>query len=193
MRAIFLDRDGVICHNRPDHVKSWSEFVFLDCARPSLARLAKLDMLIVIITNQAAINRGLVSAATVHDIHRRMVQEIERTGGRVDGVYFCPHRPDEECGCRKPQPGLLRQAAADLGIELRDSYLVGDACADVQAGLAVGCIPFMVLTGRGTSQVVDALRQASGRFYVAADLSEVATDILRRELCAALFERAANG
>ncbi len=184
MRAVFLDRDGVICDNRKDHVKSWSEFVFLDGARTGLARLALLEMPIVVVTNQAAINRGTVSAGVVDEIHRRMVKEMEAEGGRVDSVYYCPHRPDEHCACRKPQPGLLEQAATDFGIDLAESYLVGDAWTDIQAGLAVGCRCFLVLTGRGPQQVVQTLRKAKGRFVVVRDLAAAATAILEAESCA---------
>jgi D-glycero-D-manno-heptose 1,7-bisphosphate phosphatase len=182
-RAVFLDRDGVICRNRPDHVKRWGEFAFLPQALEALARLAALDMPIVVITNQAAINRGMVSVETVEDIHRRMVTAIEATGGRIDGVYHCPHRPDEGCGCRKPQPGLLQQAAAELGVELRGSYLVGDAWTDIQAGLAVGCTPFLVMTGRGPGQALQALREGSGRFRIVRDLLAVVTVIRQAEAC----------
>ncbi|RLC65703.1 MAG: hypothetical protein DRI48_06440 [Chloroflexi bacterium] len=104
-RAVFIDRDGVICRNRNDHVKSWREFVFIPGALEAMARLASLDLHIVIITNQAAINRGLISTAVVEDIHARMVRAIEAAGGRVDQVVYCPHRPDENCSCRKPRPG----------------------------------------------------------------------------------------
>lgn len=181
MRAIFLDRDGVICHNRPDHVKNWSEFVFLSRAREALARLATLEMPIVVVTNQAAINRGLVRAEQVDDIHRRMIAQVEATGGRIDQVYFCPHRPDEHCCCRKPQPGMLFEAAADLGIELSGSYLVGDAWTDIQASLLVGCTPFLVLTGRGLRQAPQAVHKGLGQFQIARDLSEAANIILYAE------------
>jgi D-glycero-D-manno-heptose 1,7-bisphosphate phosphatase len=181
MRAVFVDRDGVICLNRPDHVKRWREFIFLSRAREALARLAMLDMPIVVVTNQAAINRRLVSTETVEEIHYRMVKEVEAAGGRIDGVYYCPHRPDETCNCRKPEPGLLRQAAGDLGIELQGSYVIGDAFSDIQAGLKVGCTPYLVLTGRGLRQVVSALREAPGRFQVVRDLQEAVTDILLAE------------
>jgi D-glycero-D-manno-heptose 1,7-bisphosphate phosphatase len=191
MRAVFLDRDGVICDNRPDHVKSWSEFVFLDGARTGLARLALLGMPIVVVTNQAAINRGTVSAGVVDEIHRRMIKEMEAEGGRVDRVYYCPHRPDEHCACRKPQPGLLEQAATDFGIDLAESYLVGDAWTDIQAGLAVGCTCFLVLTGRGQQQGVQTLHKTKGRFVVVRDLAAAATAILEAEGYAG--ERRADG
>ncbi len=181
MRAIFLDRDGVICRNRPGHVKNWDEFVFLTRSCEGLARLATLDMPIVVVTNQAAINRGMLSVATLEEINQRMVAEIQASGGRIDRVYYCPHRPDEGCHCRKPQAGMLYQAAADLGIELQGSYIIGDAWSDVQAGLAVGCRPFLVLTGRGLRQAPLALHEAAGRFRLALDLAEAVTAILQAE------------
>jgi histidinol-phosphate phosphatase family protein len=186
MRAIFLDRDGVICRNRPDYVKSWGEFSFLARAPESLARLALLEMPIVVVSNQSAINRGIVTSEIVEEINARMVAEVQAAGGRIDRVYYCPHRPDEDCECRKPRPGLLKRAAAELGIELDGSYFVGDAWSDIQAGLAVGCTSFLVLTGRGLRQAVQALREGPGRFRVARDLSEAVTAILRTESCTPL-------
>lgn len=162
-RAVFIDRDGVICRNRHDHVKSWDEFVFLPGARSALARLAESELAVVIITNQAAINRGLVSVDMVEDIHRRMIQAIQAAGGRVDGVFYCPHRPDEQCTCRKPQPGMLLQAARELDVDLRGSYLIGDAWSDMLAGQAVGCQCYMVLTGRGRRQLLSYLRKGLGQ------------------------------
>ncbi len=181
MRAIFLDRDGVICRNRPDHVKNWDEFTFISRAGEALARLTALNLPIIIISNQAAINRNIISAATVDDIHRRMTASVEAEGGRIDRIYYCPHRPSEQCDCRKPKPGLLEQAADELGLQLQGSYLVGDAWSDVQAGIAVGCIPFLVLTGRGLSQAPQALREGPGRFRIVRDLHEAATTILHTE------------
>ena len=148
-RAIFLDRDGVINVNRPDHVKTWHEFEFLPHALAAIRKLAASDFLIIVTTNQAAIARGLTTEAAVRDIHAQMIAEIERTGGRIDAVYFCPHHPDDKCACRKPQPGLYRQAAERFGIDLARSFVVGDAFADIAAALAIGARPVLVLTGRG--------------------------------------------
>ena len=181
MRAVFADRDGVICHNRPDYVKSWGEFVFYERAPESLARLAQLDMPIVIITNQSAINRGLVPLETVEEIHRRMLAEVKMAGGRIDGVYYCPHRPDEGCDCRKPRAGLLRRAAAEMDIDLNGSYLIGDAWSDIKAGLDTGCTSILVLTGRGRTQVKQALLEAPGNFRIAGDLTEAVEMILYAE------------
>jgi len=180
MRAIFLDRDGVICENRPDHVKSWSEFQFLPAALPALRRLAQAPLAIIVITNQAIIRRGIVPASAVEEIHERMAWHVRRAGGRLDVIYYCPHRPDEGCSCRKPQPGLLLQAARDLGLELGRSYLIGDALTDIEAARAAGCQPLLVRTGRGAAQAEQVLRRYP-EVPIFEDLTEAAAWILSRE------------
>ena len=180
-RAVFIDRDGVICQNRKDHVKDWREFRFLPGALDALAWLAQTDLRIVIVTNQAVINRGIIPAETVEEIHRRMVSAIEAAGGRVDGVFYCPHRPDEGCSCRKPQPGLLLQAAERLALDLPGSYLIGDAEADMQAGRAVGCRRFLVLTGRGRRQLLRCWLHGERGFTVVPNLGSAVGRILRLE------------
>lgn len=180
-RAVFLDRDGVICRNRYDYVKSWDEFVFIPGALEAIARLAKSALNIVIVTNQSAINRGIISEAVVEDIHARMLRAIEAAGGRVDLVMVCPHRPDEECDCRKPKPGMLLAAAQELGVDLHQSYFVGDASSDVQAGQAVGCHSYLVLTGRGRDELRNCCTNGTG-FRVATDLGMAADHILRKNM-----------
>lgn len=181
MRAVFLDRDGVICENRPDHVKSWDEFQFLPGAKNSLAALSRLDLPIVVITNQAIVGRGIVPAGVVDEIHRRMMAEVEACGGRIDRVLYCPHRPEDGCACRKPQSGMLLQAADEMGIDLRRSYLVGDAASDLVAGQQVGCRSFLVLTGRGKQQLLTALRSVE-RLSIARNLMGATAHILKAEL-----------
>jgi histidinol-phosphate phosphatase family protein len=181
MRAIFLDRNGVICCNRPDHIKSWSEFVFLARAREGLSRLTVLDLPIIVIANQAGVKRGIVTATDVEEINHRMVTEVASIGGRIDRVYYCPHRPDERCSCHEPRSGLIRKAAADLGIDLYGSYFVSDNWTNIQAGQAVGCNSFLVLTGRGLRQAGQALREGAGRFRILRDLAEAVTAILEEE------------
>ncbi len=180
-RAVFVDRDGVICRNRNDHVKSWQEFVFLPGAIEALVRLTRVNLPIVIITNQAVINRGIIPAEVVEDINARMVRAIEAAGGRVDGVLYCPHRPDEQCDCRKPRPGMLLTAAKRWGVDLAQSYLVGDAETDVQAARAVGCRRYLVLTGRGLRQLIHCLFYGKLDFAVKLNLGAAVDDILRRE------------
>jgi D-glycero-D-manno-heptose 1,7-bisphosphate phosphatase len=171
-QAVFLDRDGVINENRRDYVRNWEEFEFLPGALASLCRLAEGDHSVIIISNQSAINRGLVSRSDVDRINQRMVKEIEKAGGRIDGIYVCPHRPDEGCDCRKPKPGLLYQAVEELGIDLTSSYLVGDALSDMGAALAARCTPFLVLTGRGRQELARARDSGFVDFVYASDLTE---------------------
>jgi D-glycero-D-manno-heptose 1,7-bisphosphate phosphatase len=182
MRAIFLDRDGVICENRYDHVKSWQEFRFLPGARESIAALSYLGLPIIVVTNQAVIGRGMVSAEVVEDIHQRMVAELAAYGGRVDQVVYCPHRPEDHCDCRKPKPGMLLRVAKEMDLDLNRSYMIGDAAADLMAGQQVGCQTFLVLTGRGFQQLWPALRSVSGRFTISRTLMGATAHILQAEL-----------
>jgi D-glycero-D-manno-heptose 1,7-bisphosphate phosphatase len=177
-----LDRDGVICENRADHVKSWQEFQFLPGVIESLAALSRLDLPIIVVTNQAAIGRAVVSARVVEEIHEHMVAEVTAHGGRIDRVIYCPHRPEETCGCRKPAPGMLLQAAEEMGIDLSRSYLVGDAATDLLAAQQVGCQPFFVLTGRGLQQLGLALRSMNQPFTITRNLMEATDHILKAEL-----------
>lgn len=182
MRAIFLDRDGVICENRHDHVKCWREFRFLPGARESIAALTYLGLPIIVATNQAVIGRGLVSAEVVEDINQRMVAELASYGGRIDQVVYCPHRPEDQCDCRKPEPGMLLQVAREMDLDLTRSYMIGDAASDLMAGQQVGCQTFLVLTGRGFQQLWPALRSVSGRFTISRTLMGATAHILQAEL-----------
>ena len=180
-RAVFVDRDGVICWNRDDYVKSWEEFVFLRGARKALLRLARLELPIIVVTNQSIINRGIVPVEVVEDIHTRMVRAVEAAGGRIDRVVYCPHRPDEGCACRKPEPGLLIAAAEEFGLDLSQSYLIGDAETDMQAGRAVGCRRYLVLTGRGRRQLIRCWLHGERGFTVVPNLGTAVNAIVRRE------------
>ena len=171
--AIFLDRDGVINHNRSDYIKSWDEYVFLPGVFAPLKLLAQSRYSIVVISNQSPIGRGLVQQDVIEDINARMKAAIEDQGGRVDAIYYCPHAPEDECDCRKPKPGMFLQAAQELDIDLASSYFIGDAVSDVEAAFNAGCKPVFVLTGRGSGQLA-VLRQRSydGRVPVVENLAE---------------------
>ncbi len=150
--AIFIDRDGVINANRPDHVKRWEEFIFLPGALDALRALAGQPAPVIVITNQAIIGRGVTPAAIVDDIHVRMRTAVAAAGGRIDGVYLCPHRPEDGCDCRKPRPGLLLRAAREHGLDLTRSFFIGDALSDAQAAMAAGVTPIFVTSRRGAER-----------------------------------------
>jgi D-glycero-D-manno-heptose 1,7-bisphosphate phosphatase len=148
-KAVFLDRDGVINRDRLDYVKTWQEFDFLPGALEALRLLASRPDPVIVVSNQSCIGRGLVARERVEEIHRLMRAAVEREGGRIDAVYYCPHRPEEDCPCRKPRPGLLLQAAADLSLDLRGSVMIGDDLKDLQSAAAAGVRPVLVRTGHG--------------------------------------------
>ena len=178
--AIFLDRDGVINQNRADYVKSWAEVLFLPGAFEALRRLAQTPYRLVIITNQSAIGRGIITLQTADEINRRLVGQIEAHGGRVDGVYLCPHHPQAGCACRKPQPGMLLRAASELKLDLPRSYLIGDARSDLKAARAAGVQGILVRTGRGT-EAENSLDPAERALWpVLPDLSAAVDYILAK-------------
>src|SRR5512135_2006935 len=112
MRAIFLDRDGVINENRTDHVKSWEEFRFLPGALTALRWLRMAGFQVFVVTNQAIVSRGAASTRTIEDINTRMMLQVALHGGRICDVRFCPHDTGDACTCRKPLPGMLNDLAA---------------------------------------------------------------------------------
>lgn len=179
--AIFLDRDGVIIENRPNYVRSWNEVVIYPQALEALVKLNSSPYKIVIITNQSAVGRGIIPLEVAWDINRRLVEVIEKAGGRVDGIFMCPHAPDEGCDCRKPKPGLFFQAARDLSIDLQRSIMIGDALSDLLAGQAAG-IPrtALVLTGRGTEQTELPPHPGLEPYQVFESLAEALEDIASR-------------
>ncbi|MFN8487888.1 MAG: HAD family hydrolase [Caldilineaceae bacterium] len=152
-QAFFLDRDGVINRERADYVKSWAEFEFLPGVLPALQRLALLNAPILVISNQSAIGRGLVTSETVNAIHQAAQAKIEAAGGRIDGFFVCPHRPDEACACRKPKPDLLFQAAKLFNLDLGQCVFIGDTLTDFQAAEAAGCQSILVESGRQGPQL----------------------------------------
>lgn len=178
--AVFLDRDGVLNQNRADYVRTWQQVEFLPGVFQAMQRLAASPFVIVVVTNQSAVGRGLMTAEGLAVINGGIVQQVQQAGGRIDAVYACPHRPDEGCPCRKPRPGMLLQAAQDLGIDLARSFLVGDAISDLEAATAAGCRPLMVRTGRGRKQAAGLATSGLGDAPVLADLGEAVDWVLKQ-------------
>ena len=138
--AIFIDRDGVINRRRPgDYVLDWSQFVFMPSIREALKQLASLGLPLIVISNQAAVGKGLLDAAGLEEITLKMQQALLEDGTMLAAAYYCPHRIEDDCPCRKPKPALLLSAAADFNIDLSRSIFVGDSDTDAQAARAAGC------------------------------------------------------
>lgn len=176
--AVFLDRDGVLCEDRADYVRSWADWRWVPGALEGAAAIARAGRPLVVITNQACIGKGLVPRAVVDGIHRRMGDDLAAAGAPLAGVYVCPHAPDDGCDCRKPRPGMLLAAARDLDIDLAASTFVGDNLRDGEAAAAAGARFVLILTGQGPRWLEEARRRGAPP-RTAPDLRAAADLILR--------------
>ncbi|MDH4132545.1 MAG: HAD-IIIA family hydrolase [Gemmatimonadota bacterium] len=169
-RVVLLDRDGTIIED-PGYLADPDGVRFLPGAVAGLRRLGAAGFRLVVVTNQSGVGRGLVTEEQVAAVHARLRAELEQSGVHLAGVYYCPHRPDEGCGCRKPATGLATRAAAELGFPIADAIVVGDKASDLQLARALGVPSILVLTGEGraTAEAHPGLAD-----YVVADLVEAA-------------------
>ncbi len=149
MPLIVLDRDGVINEDSDDYIKSPEEWIPIEGSLEAIARLNHHGYRVVVATNQSGIARGLFTLDTLMAIHHKMHNQIKEVGGSLEAIFFCPHAPDDNCLCRKPKPGLLRQVERRLGVKLKDAPLVGDSLRDIQAAQSVEALPVLVRTGKG--------------------------------------------
>ena len=140
-KAAFLDRDGVINRKRPEgeYVTRWDELKILPGVAEAIAMLRHAGYEVVVISNQRCVAKGLLTMDGLWALHERMSQELARAGGLLTAAYYCPHDLQPPCTCRKPLPGMLLQAAAEHGIDLASSWMIGDSDIDIQAGQAAGC------------------------------------------------------
>lgn len=189
-KAIFLDRDGVLVADN-GFVTQASQFQPLPGVHQALRQLSGAGFLLLVVTNQALVARGLLSEGELEALHGQMNALFEEAGApRMDGIYACPHHPNATlpqyrttCECRKPRPGLLRAAAHDHGIDLNGSFLVGDRFTDILAGSAAGCRTVWVQTGQHLAPAIetaDLLDQAVSADHVCADLLAASAWILNQ-------------
>ncbi|MDD3471604.1 MAG: D-glycero-beta-D-manno-heptose 1,7-bisphosphate 7-phosphatase [Syntrophaceae bacterium] len=139
-KAIFLDRDGVINRKLPEnrYVANQKEFELIPGVRAALKILSKLGYLLIVVTNQRGIARGLMDETQLNEVHRHMKTKLEERDILLDGIYFCPHDRDEGCNCRKPRPGMILEATTQFNIDLDQSFMVGDSDSDVAAAVSAG-------------------------------------------------------
>ena len=150
-KLVILDRDGTINVDRDDYVKSAYEWQPLPGALEAIARLNHAGWHVVVASNQSGLGRGLFDVAALNAMHTKMHKLLASAGGRVDAIFYCPHSPDETCGCRKPASGLFEQIGERYSMDLKGVPAVGDSLRDLQAGAAVGCASHLVLTGKGAA------------------------------------------
>jgi D-glycero-D-manno-heptose 1,7-bisphosphate phosphatase len=178
--AIFLDRDGVIIENRSNYVRRWEDVAIFGQALTALSEINSSAYKIVMVTNQSAVGRGIISPETVREINARLVRIIEQTGGRIDGVYVCPHAPEEYCECRKPKPGLLFQAAEAHNLDFNHSILIGDTLSDLMAGQAAGTRQtVLVRTGLGAEQEISKKAGELKPFLIYDTLADALSDLVK--------------
>jgi D-glycero-D-manno-heptose 1,7-bisphosphate phosphatase len=150
-KLVILDRDGTINQDSDDFIKSPEEWIPLPGALEAIARLNHAGWQVVVASNQSGLGRGLFDMATLNAMHAKMNKHLSAVGGRIDAVFFCPHGPEDKCQCRKPLPGLFEQIGERLGMDLKGAHVVGDSLRDLLAGVAVGCTPHLVHTGKGSA------------------------------------------
>jgi D-glycero-D-manno-heptose 1,7-bisphosphate phosphatase len=148
-KAIILDRDGVINEDSDDYIKSADEWIPIPGSIEAISRLKKAGYLVAVASNQSGIGRGYFDLDELQAMHDKMLALLAQRGASVDGIFFCPHAPEDNCVCRKPKPGLLFQIAKQLNIDLKQSVFVGDSFSDVQAARMAGVTPVLVKTGKG--------------------------------------------
>lgn len=148
-RLVVLDRDGVINVDSEDYIKSAQEWRAIPGSLEAIARLNHAGWRVVIASNQSGIGRGLFDFEALGAIHDKMQRQLSELGGRIDGIFFCPHTPEDGCSCRKPAPGMLKDISRRLQVDLRGVPVIGDSLRDLEAATAAGAMPILVRTGNG--------------------------------------------
>jgi D-glycero-D-manno-heptose 1,7-bisphosphate phosphatase len=149
--AVFLDRDGTIGEEM-GYVNHIGRFAVFPFAAEAIRRLNLAKIPVIVVTNQSGIARKIFPESLVHEVHKKMVAELAAGGAWIDGVYFCPHKSEDTCECRKPLPGLLHRAAREHDLDLAASWVVGDRYADLEMGYAAGGRGILVMTGYGRGE-----------------------------------------
>ena len=178
MKLIILDRDGVINQDSAEFVKNADEWLPLPGSLEAIARLNRAGYRVVVASNQSGVARGLISMAALNAIHVKMRRAAAAVGAHLDAIFICPHGPDEGCACRKPLPGMFHDIAHRFDVSLVGVPAVGDSLRDLQASAALGCAPWLVLTGNGTKTLTQPGLPTGTRS--AADLAAV-VDLLLSE------------
>lgn len=149
LKLIILDRDGVINHDSPDFIKSPAEWHAIPGSLEAIARLNQAGYRVVVASNQSGIAREYFDMTVLNAIHQKMHMLAQQVGATIDAVFFCPHAAADSCDCRKPKPGMFDEIAKRYQVNLKGVPTVGDSLRDLQAGYERGCVPFLVLTGKG--------------------------------------------
>jgi len=149
IRIVILDRDGVINEDSPEYIKTPDEWISIPGSLEAIALLHQNGFKVYVATNQAGIARGKLTRESLQAIHEKMLQAVDDAGGKITSIQYCPHHPDDKCGCRKPETGMLVKIAELSKRDITGIPYVGDSLKDIQAAESAGCQPILVLTGNG--------------------------------------------
>ena len=149
IQCVLLDRDGVINVDSEDYILAPDEWQPIPGSLEAIARLTGAGLQVAVCSNQSAVGRGMISMDQLEQINERMLEAVENAGGRLAGIFICPHAPDAQCGCRKPSPGLIQQALAQLDCTPAASLFIGDSQRDLEAARGVAVEAWLVRTGNG--------------------------------------------
>lgn len=178
MTLLILDRDGVINEDSPDYIKSVDEFVFLPGSVQAIADLSRAGYTLVVATNQSGLGRGLFDLDDLEAMHEKLNAAVNEAGGEIAGIFYCPHTPDDDCDCRKPKAGLLDAIADELSAPVNGAWIIGDSLRDLEAGIARGCKPILVRSGKGAATEKKLAGTALANIPVFDDLPTAAAFLL---------------
>jgi len=189
--AVFLDRDGVINRDSSDYIKSWEEFEFLPGSVDAIADLTREGCPIFIISNQSAVGRQLASRAKIEQIFHNMRKIVESSGGRITDIFYCPHRPEDHCECRKPKPGLIFRARQKYNIDLATAVMVGDSLTDIECAKNAGC-GYTILVESGYKKIDPEARRRcdDAPDHITPDLRHAADWIIQRLAAPSAYDHA---
>lgn len=186
-RAVFIDRDGTI--NRDvGYPDSFDLIEIYPFSFEAVKKINASGLLAVIVTNQSGVGRGMIDIENLHDIHQKLEEAFAKHNAHLDGIYFCPHylsssllEYKKDCTCRKPFPGMALQAAFDLNIDLKRSYMIGDKVEDILFGLNIDAQPILVKTGFGRKSLTELKKRGIKPAHVASNILEAVHWIMKRE------------
>jgi D-glycero-D-manno-heptose 1,7-bisphosphate phosphatase len=177
-KLIILDRDGVINEDSDNFIKTVDEWIPLPDSLDGIARLNRGGYRVVVATNQSGIARGMFDLETLSLMHKKMHDLAGLAGAHIEGVFFCPHGPEDKCQCRKPKPGLFQEISKRFGFALAGVPVVGDSLRDLQAGSHEGCLPILVKTGKGKKTLETHANNLPEGTLVFENLAEVAAHLV---------------
>ena len=173
--AVFLDRDGTI-NQDTGYIDSPERLFIIDGAASAIKRLNSKGFRVVVITNQSGVGRGYFTKEAADSVNKKLEEVLKREGAHLDGIYYCPHHPDDNCECRKPRIGLLEKAKNDLAIDFKKSYVIGDKGSDIEIAQSIGGKGILVLIGSGKDEKQKLDHEPS---YIATDLKDAVEWIIK--------------